>query len=210
MNIVASWQSSGGLGSQENISIRADGPPKIQAVLIEIFLWLTAALRHASLDGVACSDVYVALRTHQFPSAFRCSIELRDLKSLSRKRPGSCWHAMYKNTVVVDCLESTRGDPGAGLDIDFQRLANLTGATTPIEYDGGVLFLGRSCLLIPVQRLPNRGLLWHLLYSYEEEQIELSEADSQVSQRLLMKNAEELLSISYHRVGLWSTSKIVL
>ena len=210
MNIVAGWQISDGLGPKENISIRADGPPKKLAVLIEIFSWLTAALRHASIDGVACSDVSVAIWTHKSLRALQCSIQLRDLESLSRERPGSCWYAMYKNTIVVDSLKSARSGPGAGLDIDIQRLANLTGATTPIEYEGGVLLLGRSCILVPVERLPNGGLLWHLLYSSGKEQIELSEADSQLSQRLLVKDVSELLSISHHRVGLWSTSKIIL
>ena len=210
MNIVAGWQNSDGLGPKENISIRADGPPKMLAALTEIFSWLTAALRHASIDGVACSDVSVAIWTHKSLRALQCSIQLRDLESLSRERPGSCWYAMYKNTIVVDSLKSARSDPGAGLDIGIQRLANLTGATTPIEYEGGVLLLGRSCILIPVEGLPNGGLLWHLLYSPGKEQIELSEVDSQLSQRLLVKDVSELLRMSHHRVGLWSTSKIIL
>lgn len=211
LNVVADWQSVDGLSLKETISIQADGPLKNIAALIEIFSWLTAALRNTSIHGVSCSDVSVEIFTFkESQNVLQCSIKLRELESLSGRRPGSCWFDMYKSTIVVNSLTSNGSAPGAGLDIDLHRLANLTGATTPIEYEGGILLLGRSSILVPVARLENEGLLWHLLYSSGKEQIELSDADSQFAQRLLIKDTNELLSITHHRVGLWSTYKIIL
>ncbi|KAF2099089.1 hypothetical protein NA57DRAFT_56715 [Rhizodiscina lignyota] len=227
----------------ERSSFRLRGDNRSLGDFGETIAWLVAALRptnHTRSD-FSMSDVEfsVLLTDEEDFDDVRCICKPKPMRAVKPDLT-QCWHSLFKNTTIINCPiinakpESTGANShalagglqsngvsapeGFGLGLPFDglnHLAALSGADTPVEYDGGLVLLGFSTILVPCQRLDNDGLQWHLVREEDaKKMISLSKIDDdkicQARDRKLITTVEQIHAAKRHFIGLWEDAIIAL
>jgi hypothetical protein len=135
---------------------------KIAATLV----WLSSAIRYTP-DNLSVSGSTLSLiGPETTPNSWRFSIKPDALTKLPESR--SCWHVLFKHTVIADGFLTPDRKSGIGLEICFQDMVGLARTSSLITLDNGYLLDGFGALLIPVKYLPEDGAVqWHLVTKWD-------------------------------------------
>ena len=201
------------LDTPEGLAVSLTGHSLGRRRIIAVLSWLTAALRHARSPRVAFSEVSFT-RVNVSASDLSYDVRLKSLTTLRSGSLGSCWHALFKGTVIVSAKLSLDSKKEMGLHIDLQRLLHISGATIPLEFEGGLLLFGYSSeelsnILVPVEKSIDGSLLWHVISSTICADMGLSTIKDSCH-RLLITDIDEITKAPKHRIGLWTAYKIIL
>ena len=95
-----------------------------------------------------------------------CSVEFQTtLVNPTKDTPGQCWHAIFRNPVIVEGYPIPRRKRyGSGLETHLNVMAGLTSCPRINKYKGHHYLKGYSTALVPTEKIDNM-VLWHLYYS---------------------------------------------
>ncbi|KAN0086849.1 hypothetical protein V8E54_000537 [Elaphomyces granulatus] len=104
--------------------------------------------------------------------ALERAITLTGSPALSGERPpGQCWHDMFRNPVLVSGYPIlSRHEPGLGLEMPLNMIAELAGSKRVNDFDGNVFIKGFSTMLIAA-RMTRDLVTWHYFYNSEGKRI---------------------------------------
>ncbi|KAF2764695.1 hypothetical protein EJ03DRAFT_262861, partial [Teratosphaeria nubilosa] len=82
-----------------------------------------------------------------------------------------CWHAMFRNPVIVSQYPiSRRHDNEQGLEISLGMMATLSQAQSAVIFAGRCLLKGYNSMLVPTKRTDS-SVQWHLLVDKQGERL---------------------------------------
>jgi hypothetical protein len=150
----------------------------------EQLAWLGAALRISPFDqGITyCSpsiSVVASTRFVSSPWKFSTSPDTTEYKIAFRNAidvdsdtsDGSCWHALFKNPMVVQGYPiPTRNTTGTGAEIPLNIMAGLARAQRVDCFKGMAFIKGFSTILVPLTRSGDT-IFWHLFYNKDGRHI---------------------------------------
>ena len=156
------------------------GAVNILANAAECLAWLCAAVRDSPEANLSLSGVELKAAKPEMSASttdlelLRDKIEvevgLSKLEPLKELQPleGSCWHALFENTVIVKEPSALKRAYGKGLELSFETMVHLSGVEKPMRYGNSFILLGYSTLLYPTKRYDEGSLQWHLKVSEKE------------------------------------------
>jgi hypothetical protein len=150
------------------------------------FAWLGAALRSSRYQAGIATCLPLVRSTHAEQTATApqgsgpmplaeifCVIdfELREPALSGERPPGQCWHDMFRNPVLVSGYPIlSRHEPGLGLEMPLNMIAELAGSKRVNDFDGNVFIKGFSTMLIAA-RMTRDLVTWHYFYNSEGKRI---------------------------------------
>jgi hypothetical protein len=180
----------------------------------EQFAWLGAACRTSGNDTKMAFST-VEITTIKSPGLhFKLTFSIEDLalEDQGLIQNGTCWHSLFKNSVIVKgypILARLHGE--RGLEIPLNMMAGLADAPFATNFDGRLVIKGFSTMFVPTQCTPN-SVLWHFLYENDGGRISyLSACDPKhYPSQALTKRVESLhLTNTRHFLG-WTSSAVLL
>lgn len=115
---------------------------------------------------------------------------------------GACWHAMFRNPVVVSgfpVLRRPNNLEHTGMEISLDMMASLVRAPRLTEYAGRHYLKGFSSMLVAVRK--NDGIvLWHHFFNPSGERISYLDAKVTESSDCYDVSTEDILSLR-HIIG---------
>ncbi|KAJ5113958.1 hypothetical protein N7456_002492 [Penicillium angulare] len=191
--------------------VRVSGTGDSLAEFAQQFAWLGSALRPSNLDYgvVSCTPFIQSSRLNNTSTSavspgvlpvpdILCVIGFK-MESFPReeKLPGQCWHAMFRNPVVVKgypILTKKRHD--LGLEMPLNMMAGLTDSDRAIEFDGKVFIKGFSAMLVATKIVEDL-LVWHYFYNSDGSRISYLDQSLQNVEKISLMQLET----SRHVVG---------
>jgi hypothetical protein len=215
-------------GSSEKVFfyMRADVEPLLD--FLESIAWLSAALRstNRSYSGFSVSDICSSYTTVQVNADVK-RLQLRGwLRPMIEVKPATerCWHSLFKSPTFVKC-DNGREDAGDanhnaklslsgyGIKLGLREMIALSGADLLLEFEGGMVYFGFTSILVPLRKLQDGALQWHLV-SQSKQQGMISLASiykEQVCKGQDLKIDEAAIAnAKAHYLGLWPEALIML
>jgi hypothetical protein len=133
-------------------------------IIVNSLLWLVAATAKPTQewhDRSMASRVYVSDIEELPPEhssehkAFESRFSTMSLSS------DTCWVRLFQNIPIVAC-PGIGPHLGAGLRLTTELMAEISGATFVTRYQDGLILMGFDTLLVPISRLSDTALQWHL------------------------------------------------
>ncbi|KXJ88857.1 hypothetical protein Micbo1qcDRAFT_166306, partial [Microdochium bolleyi] len=88
---------------------------------------------------------------------------------------GQCWHALFRNPVIVDGFPTSRRQAlDTGLEVTLELMAALTDASRVNIFRGIPMIKGFSSLLFPTQQSTD-AIMWHLVCNQNESHVSFME-----------------------------------
>ncbi|KAH0565187.1 hypothetical protein GP486_001416 [Trichoglossum hirsutum] len=128
--------------------------------------WICAAKRISKLSCLAFSDVVVTRSSTTGPFEIR----LKHLEPIGGYGQDSCWHHLFKGKVIAKGFPiRERAAGGRGLDIPFPLMTFLAAVEFPIRHRDGLILMGFSTLLVPISKLKDNSIQWHMVVSDDQD-----------------------------------------
>ncbi|EAU37276.1 predicted protein [Aspergillus terreus NIH2624] len=156
----------------------------------DILIWLCLSFRAPKHDGTLVVSTGSLTGTR-----FRMS---------AAPTPSSaCWSKLFKTAFVV-LMPGADLHPDGLLNLSFGALLQLAAVEYPVTLESGVVLMGYSTALVPVDIGPTGQVIWHLEVASGDQQLRISELQATKGHWLQRKSLEEL----YTSVALlgWCTS----
>lgn len=133
---------------------------EIQVHIASALSWLTSAIRYSDHGGLCLSKPNVCtVRRQEHASIIR--IENHPLMPVHQP---SCWHALFKKSVIAKGFPIRTRQQGHGLEIPIADAFHLAGTSKLIGYEDGFLAKGLCGALIPIKDNQfDDAIQWHLL-----------------------------------------------
>jgi hypothetical protein len=106
-----------------------------------------------------------------------------------------CWYTLFDSAVIA--LQSSVEPqllPCEGLELDFKQLLQLAAVEYPIMVDDGIILMGYSTALVPVEQTVDGKIMWHLETATNDFQIQVSDLQATQQGWFKVSTLEELLS----------------
>jgi hypothetical protein len=164
--------------------------------------WLCNAIRAPKEEGIYISTGFLDADTG--------NMSLNNLSKLpTSKSQTSCWHALFDSAVIA--LEpSMKLAEDCWLELDFDVMVQLAAVEYPVRTDSGLVLLGYSTALIPVKRLDDGTIMWHLESRPRESRSQFKTAELSATRFTWFQTLElEELRSKKARLG-WSSQARVL
>ncbi|KAF2235938.1 hypothetical protein EV356DRAFT_90085 [Viridothelium virens] len=154
-----------------------------QAALIEVceqLAWLGAALRLSpTLSGICL--VTPSIKTHRVPQllgsvpivSVRITFDMTSSpeKGVSTNLNSTCWHAMFRNPVVVSGYPIlARQDDEEGLELSLKMMTDLAEVNFVTHYDMVLILKGFCTMLVPTRHVAH-SITWHFLFNQDGKRI---------------------------------------
>ncbi|KAH8700727.1 hypothetical protein BGW36DRAFT_374858 [Talaromyces proteolyticus] len=114
------------------------------------------------------------------------------LNILSNVVSPACWFKLFNNAVIVVMPGESTFPSGWLLELSFGALLQLAAVEYPVVIDSGIVLMGYSTALIPVDINPNGQVIWHLEVASENRQLRRSELQATQGSWLQKQTLEEL------------------
>ncbi|KIV91960.1 hypothetical protein PV10_06446 [Exophiala mesophila] len=188
-----------------------DGLGHAVAEVIEELAWLGAACReHSVADQLGMCFIDVQYLSSVEPH-IAVTYSLKDLKpATGHATDSSCWHALFRNSVVVQGYPIKRRTQNQqGLEMPMELMLGLGLTDTVTVYNRGLVIDGLQSMFVPVGRTKD-SIQWHYIHSELDECIMYSRADEVCPDRLREDRLDEsALGIGRNFVG-WTTKAELL
>jgi hypothetical protein len=170
------------------IAVHVDGIMETIIQIAQQLAWLGSALRTSESGSVGRSEAQISACTNHPPFVFNIEFATGALEEKS------CWHGLFSNPVIAYNFPIPRRDDGlVGLEIPIKMMATLGGASHAVEFNGGLMLKGFSCMFVPYKRHGN-SIQWHFITNEDNNRLEYFQADQQCPKRLRNVNQESLVS----------------
>ncbi|KAJ5281457.1 hypothetical protein N7478_006829 [Penicillium angulare] len=84
----------------------------------------------------------------------------------------NCWQKLFDSAVVA---ENHGQQPCRGLEVDFNTLVQLAAVEYPVSVGYGLVLMGYSTALVPIQETNDGMILWHLEVSDDDFQLQVAD-----------------------------------
>jgi hypothetical protein len=177
-----------------------DGLKETIIQIAQQLAWLGSALRTSKSDSVGRSEAQISAWAMNSPAVFEIEFATNALEEKS------CWHTLFCNPVIAYNFPIPSRDHGfVGLEIPIQMMAALGGASHAVEFKGGVMLKGFSCMFVPLKRHGNT-IQWHFITNEDNNRLEYFRADRQCPDRALLGSVDrESLTSTRAFLGWWET-----
>ncbi|KAL4909755.1 hypothetical protein BDW74DRAFT_143666 [Aspergillus multicolor] len=172
--IMAALDSSDGTLYSDDISIIAKETEIVllnarDNSMVDALFWMCLAFRNPIEGSVAVSSGYLDCgREKQFV--------LRPLSKAPRL-DSSCWHSLF-NSAVIAISPGSDMPKRHWLEVDFQTMVRLAAVEYTVRAGEGLVLLGYSTALIPIELQDNVTILWHLEICSHDEQFKITELEA--------------------------------
>jgi hypothetical protein len=164
----------------EYTSISARGGQAALTELCQQLTWLGAALRSSPISSGIClvtPNIVASKESHSTNSTPTITVQLRfDFDTftdngLSIDADGTCWHAMFRNPVIVKGFPIlARHEDDHGLELPLDMMSALAETQFATRYDTTLLLKGPCTMLIPTRRNKS-SVTWHFISNQNGERI---------------------------------------
>jgi hypothetical protein len=180
------------------IVVHVDGVEESIIQIAQQLAWLGSALRTSESGSVGRSEAQISAWTNNLPAIFEIEFATDVLEEKS------CWHDLFFNPVIAFNFPISSRDHGLiGLEIPIQMMAALGGASHAVEFKGGLMLKGFSCMFVPLQRHGN-SIQWHFITNEDNTRLEYLQADQQCPKRALLGSVDqESLASTRAFLGWW-------
>jgi hypothetical protein len=180
------------------IVVHVDGVEESIIQIAQQLAWLGSALRTSESGSVGRSEAQISAWTNNLPAIFEIEFATDGLEEKS------CWHDLFFNPVIAFNFPISSRDHGLiGLEIPIQMMAALGGASHAVEFKGGLMLKGFSCMFVPLQRHGN-SIQWHFITNKDNTRLEYFQADQQCPKRALLGSVDqESLASTRAFLGWW-------
>ena len=87
----------------------------------------------------------------------------------------SCWHGLFRHSVVAVGFEVAARQHGIGLELTLELMVELAENAKPLNYAGRFILVGLHSALIPVSVFNDHSIQWHLFISSNPDGIILQD-----------------------------------
>jgi hypothetical protein len=199
--------------TQRSCQVGVSGDYNAVFDVVEAIAWICATIRDSPVEELSYSDVRWIIRASSDTSGdiqpiFK--LRLSHLEPIEPVNNTTCWHYLFTHTVIARTHNiPNREDGGRGLEIAFELMADLASIEHCVVYKGGLVLVGYSTLLLPLNEHIGFSVQWHLDVC-EDRRICLTNADRFLTSKLLRlvdKGLEELKELAASRAFLgWCPS----
>jgi hypothetical protein len=186
-----------------------------QAALTELceqLAWLGAALRTSPVTfGTYLSTPSIMISkdansSDMVPSITVCfeftshpAIDLSLDHDLSNNAAGTCWHAMFRNPIIVNKFPIlARHEDDQGLELSFSMMSVLAETCFATRYDRTLVLKGPCTMLVPT-RLAGHSITWHFLSN---------ESGKRITYYAFRERCPDWISIDKVNIGLLETRNV--
>ncbi|KAH8804538.1 chromatin remodelling complex Rsc7/Swp82 subunit-domain-containing protein [Xylogone sp. PMI_703] len=114
----------------------------------------------------------------------------------------SCWHSLFLNPVIAYNFPIDERQFGTGLEIPISMMAALGGASQAIEFDGGIVLKGFSCMFLPLMRKGD-CIQWHFIHNEDDSRMPYSAVNQYTERALIDEVDQKSLTITRAFLGWW-------
>lgn len=109
-----------------------------------------------------------------------------------------CWLSLFSGASIASGFPISMRTNEIGVEIPLQILTAVMGVQNAVEYEGGLVMKGFSCMLVPT-RITDDKIQWHVVSSHDpRERLTYNEGLSLCPQRLLLSEVN-LQNISRYK-----------
>lgn len=130
----------------------------------EAVVWLASACRASTTpDSIqSCRLESNEVLAGEHDGAFVANTVISDLGMNLGSSTGNCWHAMFRNPVVVEwCPVPARTSEEKGLELSVELMLSLAQISWATVYMGVLMLKGFATLLTPTLKVGS-SVIWHL------------------------------------------------
>jgi len=187
------------------LTLEVEGTVDVITEMAEQIIWLAATLRSSEGDELTyCTPSIKQITT--LDGKRRADVGFNStIRGPNQKPNGTCWHAMFRNPVVVQGYPiRRRPHDGTGLEVPLHIMAGLLWTTHVTEFLGKSYIKGFASMLVAVDHAD--GVCnWHHLHNLDGKRISHNEAGGTSVGQV----PAHVLSTSRHIVG-WCTKSSTL
>ncbi|KAL5320208.1 hypothetical protein ACEPPN_011009 [Leptodophora sp. 'Broadleaf-Isolate-01'] len=210
MDVLVEIHPSRSPDEKEHAVIRVYGSLDTLKQVGYCLTWLTAAIRISPYGQMSYSDAILTDRSYLAP--FSADPEIRnsmyfeiyrqELQPLSKEEQKMCWIPLFSHSVIADGFPIPKRENIPGVEISFDIMTTLSGASYPVDYSGGIVLQGLSTMLVPTRLESEDSLQWHFIAKPRGNRITLKDIDENCSE---IYPATDLSSLQSRRAFLgWS------
>ncbi|CAG8149548.1 unnamed protein product [Penicillium salamii] len=119
---------------------------------------------------------------------------LESLAPFDHLGDAECWKNLFESGVIALPLPDDQIVPCRGLELEFKRLVGLAAVEYPVLVESGLILMGYSTALIPVETTDDGRIMWHLEVAADEFQLQVSDLKATKKQWLQDTSFEHLQS----------------
>ncbi|CAG8364465.1 unnamed protein product [Penicillium salamii] len=135
--------------------------------------------------------------------------QLESLAPFDDMGDAECWKTLFESGVIALQLPDDQIVPCRGLELDFKRLVGLAAVEYPVLVESGLILMGYSTALIPVETTEDGRIMWHLEVAADDFQLQIS--DLRATKKQWMQNTSfELLQSKTAVLGWCSEAEVLL
>lgn len=199
-------------GTKKSFIVLVNALPSWIVEIGEILSWMGSALRTSPHNDrlVFCKPSTTDGRRGPSMgpnrSDFTCTIRfITHMASSDSQVNGQCWHAIFRNPVVVEGFPiARRSSLKMGLELPLAMMATLAGTSNVHTFDGKVFLKGFSTILMPTES-EEKLILWHLISSNDGSRISYNDGVELCNGKIQFIHLED----SRHILGWCSTMRFL-
>ncbi|KAH7413544.1 hypothetical protein BKA64DRAFT_567650 [Cadophora sp. MPI-SDFR-AT-0126] len=166
------------------VKVATTGPAPGVADVVEQLIWLGAACQTSpSPRRLAFSNAHVTSMATRVPT-FSINYDLEHLEPDSSEENGSCWHALFKNPVIVKGFPIFARRYGEkGLEIPLNMMAGIGEAERATIFGDQLLIKGFSTMFVPTLQTQD-SIIWHFVFDGNNKRIPYTAAKERCPDRI--------------------------
>ncbi|CAG8015789.1 unnamed protein product [Penicillium salamii] len=157
-----------------------DATPDVRPMLE----WICLTFRKPILDTLCISRF----------NASEDNSQLKSLAPFDHVGGAECWQNLFDSGVIAFQLPDDEIVPCRGLELEFKRLVGLAAVEYPVLVESGLILMGYSTALIPVETTEDGKIMWHLEVAADDFQLQISDLKATKKQWLRDTSFEYLQS----------------
>ncbi|CAG7945135.1 unnamed protein product [Penicillium salamii] len=135
--------------------------------------------------------------------------QLESLAPFDHLGDAECWQNLFDSGVIAFQLPDDQIAPCRGLELEFKRLVGLAAVEYPVLVESGLILMGYSTALIPVETTDDGRLMWHLEVAADDFQLQISDLKA-TKKQWLQNTSFELLQSKTAVLGWCSEAEVLL
>lgn len=175
---------------------------KSRSYLLEALEWIYLTVR-MGFQGQPRHSIPV------FPASFG-DFRLSPLQHLAANHKDNlCWQKLF-GSILIASRDPRSWKPSRGLEIDFNLMVRLAAVEYPVLVNSGLVLMGYSTALVPIQETEDDMIIWHLEIAENENQLKISDLEATKEEKWLMTQDFEYLQSKKAILGWCSKAQNLL
>lgn len=105
-----------------------------------------------------------------------------------------CWTGLFGGAVVALEPDNPQKSPCRGLELAFNDMLLLAAVEYPVIFESGLILMGYSTALVPIQETEDNFILWHLEIADDHAQLKADRSNAPVGNQTTQKDVMSQLA----------------